>query len=385
MMQGTARSLLLTVLVLSAVACRRTPETTLSSPQPTTTTKAQSPARAPATSPAMQSQLGVYRGSAGANGPAKVNAFSQWMGRRTLWAEDFMDNSSWDSIAMPNWQTGPWEKWVAERAGRRLVLSVPMLPGPWDQSGPTAGTLGLHHSVSFADGAKGDYDKYFKMLARNLVAHHLANAILRLGWEFNGGWYTWRAQGQSRLFITYWRRIVTTMRSVPGASRLQFCWNPTVSYVQFPAAQAWPGRKYVNYIGVDVYDQSWLRGTYPFPTHATPAIILLRQKAAWQGIYSGNQGLLYWAGFAKQHRVALAIPEWGVDNRSDGHGGLDDPYFIRQMHKFMTDPAHHVAFDVYFDYRAPDGDHQLSPGLSGWRTQFPRSAAAFRKLFAWSR
>lgn len=92
---------------------------------------------------------------------------------------------------------------------------------------------------------------------------------MRPGWEFNGGWYAWAAKGNAKEFAEYWRQIVTTMRAVPGAKGLTFCWNPTLGDQDFPADEAWPGDKYVDYVGVDVYDECWNKDTYPWPATAT--------------------------------------------------------------------------------------------------------------------
>ena len=45
-----------------------------------------------------------------------------------------------------------------------------------------------------------------------------ANAILRLGWEFNGTWYPWAVTDPTDAadFAAYFRNIVTAMRLVPG-------------------------------------------------------------------------------------------------------------------------------------------------------------------------
>ena len=52
------------------------------------------------------------------------------------------------------------------------------------------------------------------------------------------------------------------------------------------------------------------------------------------------------------------------------------------MRAFIADSANRVAFHCYFDVKAPDGDHQLSPGKDGKeKTSFPKSAAKFRALF----
>lgn len=56
------------------------------------------------------------------------------------------------------------------------------------------------------------------------------------------------------------------------------------------------------------------------------------------------------------------------------------------MHAFICDPANNVAFHCYFDVQAPDGRHQLSPGVDGnEQTPFPRSATLFKQLFGRSK
>ena len=187
--------------------------------------------------------------------------------------------------------------------------------------------------------------------------------MVRLGWEFNGGWYAWRAGGDPAAFAAYWREVVKTMRAVPGSKGLRFCWNPALGWQQFPAEKAWPGDDWVDVVGVDAYDDSWLKDTYPFPEGAGRAEVEARRRAVWNKVLlNGDHGLKFWRDFAVVHKRPFAVPEWGVDRRSGGHGGLDNPYFIEQMHAFFTAPANGVYFHCYFDVQAPDGGHQLSPG-----------------------
>jgi hypothetical protein len=265
-----------------------------------------------------------------------------------------------------------------------------MLVGGWDGKGPTRG-MGAGKPVSLVEGATGAYNDYYKMLATKLVEQGLGNSIIRLGQEFNGGWYTWRASVNPQAYAAYWRQIVTTMRSVPGTEKLEFCWNPAMGWQQFPADQAWPetdkdGKylgNYVDYVGLDLYDDSWMANTYPWPEGTSDADIAARQNTVWKSVLlDGQFGLNFWKKFASDHKKKFALPEWGVSQRSDKHGGLDNPQFIENMYKFITDPANDVAFHVYFDVWAPDGNHQLSPGES-WDsvTKFPKSAAKFRELF----
>ena len=55
------------------------------------------------------------------------------------------------------------------------------------------------------------------------------DAILRLGWEFNGTWYPWSVTNRTDAahFVGYFRHIVSTMRAVPGAD-FRFVWNADV-------------------------------------------------------------------------------------------------------------------------------------------------------------
>jgi hypothetical protein len=329
--------------------------------------------------------LAVYRwGAANPNGGAGANsAFATWIGRKVVWAEDFEPTDRWDgNIDGGNWQLGEWSTWKAAVPGRRLVLSVPLLPGAWNRSGPSTGD-GAGKPVSFKAGANGDYNSHFQALAQHLVQYHLADSILRLGWEFNGGWYTWRVDKDTTDFAAYWRQIVKAMRAVPGAEKLKFCFNPAMGWLSGPAENAWPGDDYVDIVGLDVYDDSWQPGTYPWPADASAAEIQARREKVWNTvILNGNHGLTFWRDFARAHHKPFSIPEWGVDNRNDGHGGQDSPYFIEQMHRFITNPANNVYFDCYFDVQAGDGHHQLSPGIKGTEvTQFPEAAARFKALF----
>jgi hypothetical protein len=333
------------------------------------------------TQPASAPHLAAYRWVA-PKGPANVDAYGQWLGYPEIWAEDFDATETWDNIENPGWLLKPWSKWVQARSGRRMLLGIPMLVGGWDRSGPKQG-IDAHTKVSLEAGAAGEYDKHYRVLAKNLVAQHLENSVIRLGWEFNGGWYVWRGSNNPKAWAEYFRHIVTAMRSVPGADKLTFCWNPLLGWQQFPAEQAWPGDTYVDVLGIDAYDESWDPDTYPIPKDATAHDIELRQKRTWNSVtYYGSHGLRFWQRFAQAHHKPIGICEWGVNDRPDGHGGGDDPYYVEQMHQFIIDPANDVQFESYFDVRAPDGNHQLSPGLKGDEaTEFPRSAAKFRELF----
>ena len=60
---------------------------------------------------------------------------------------------------------------------------------------------------------------------------------------------------------------------------------------------------------------------------------------------------------------------------SDGHGGGDNPYFVEQMFRFVSDPANQVAYFIYFEHDARDGEHRLTGG------RFTNASSTFRGSF----
>lgn len=240
---------------------------------------------------------------------------------------------------------GPWQG-----TGYRLVLAVPIIP-----------TRGGTPIATLAGGAAGDYDAQYTTLARTLVSYGQADAVIRPGWEFNGTWYPWsvNSAADAANYAAYFRHIVDAMRAVPGTD-FQFAWNPTAGASSVPLTEAYPGNAYVDYIGLDLYDQVW----------GVPQVPAL----AWAQYQSEPNGLRWLAAFAAAHHKDMALPEWGVALRSDGHGLGDDPAFVRSVATWIA--THDVAFTSYFEFDASDGDHDLRDG------QFPRSLAAFRHAFA---
>jgi len=326
--------------------------------------------------------MGLYGWGLGAGVSISHIAYTQsWLNRsNSLWAEDFFDYSSWANLEGPNWALNPAKGWHSDNPNGYYVVTVGMLPGSGNT--PLSGT-------SLANGAAGNYNANFATLAQNLVAYGLADhTIIRLGHEFTGNWYPWKVTSDADAlnFAAYFRNIVTAMKAVPGAANVKFCWNGNNGWTSYPVGDAYPGDAYVDYVGVDIYDQSWglnnSSDTYPYPVGDTPADMLVRQQKAWTGYAgTGNAGLAWWKNFAASHSKPLAIPEWGITSRSDGHGGLDNTYYMQQMYNFIQDPANNVAWHMYFDVNAGDGGHQLTQLPGGGATAFPNAAALFRQLF----
>jgi hypothetical protein len=326
--------------------------------------------------------LGAYLGP-GANGTARLGQWQAWSGAPARYGIDFLPADSWQTISGPGWLLSAWRG-----AGRKLVLSVPMLPVPPGAASPGTGSpgaaslgigsppgFGSPGVASLAGCGSGQNDATWRALAANLVAQRLTDTIVRPGWEFNGDWYAWSANGQQNAYTACFRRLVHVMRSVPG-QHFRFLWNPAIGALSFPAEQAWPGRSYVDIIGVDLYDMSWQPQTYPVPTDATAAQRAARAEAVWQELEAGDHGLAFWVRFAARHGVDLALPEWGLVSGVDGHGGDDDPAFVRHVIDFVRQPANRVHFALYFDVDTESARHRVSTP----DTAFPRAARLLSQL-----
>ncbi len=260
------------------------------------------------------SVIGVY---GGAGQVSRVLAVEQHLGVRSMYAMDFLDGSSWSTISDPGWLLKVWG-----HTGFKMVWGVDMLPGS---------------GASLAVGATGAYNKWFKLLAQRFVAGGQGSSLIRLGWEFNGGWFPWRANHQATAFVEYWRQIVNTMRSVPGA-HFRFEWNPTRGDLGVgPLSQYYPGNRYVDVIGLDVYDIEW--GHYPGAV------------AEWNHMLTQSYGLDWLASFGAAHGKPISFPEWGLGWGNGGNGpagGGDNAYFVQHMAQFIS--THNVANAMAWDW-----------------------------------
>lgn len=316
--------------------------------------------------------LAFYRGAPGSTDPGKagsgIDLVSAWLGRNITMAIDFNPDATWTDIEGNNWQFGPWGTWVNAQPGRQLDFAVSPIPA-------TGGTL--------AECATGAYNSHWTKLGQNLVSHQLSNTDVRFGWEMNGTWFRWSAVGKEASFIGCYQQFVTTMRAVPN-SNFSYTWNPNGGgYTSTSISTMYPGDSYVDSIGVDTYDQSYAANTYPYPSPCDATCILTHQTNAWNSILSSqNAGLNSFVSFATAHNKPLVIPEWGVFTRADGHGGLDDPYYIQKMHDFINTATNRVAWYAYFDFNASDGDHRISQVPTNLVLPFPNSSTKFKALFA---
>jgi hypothetical protein len=267
---------------------------------------------------------------------ASITDHEAWLGRSMSHVGAYAAKTTW-----ANFDRSSFKQWTG--SGKELVVGVPMLM--------------VNEPGTLAQGASGRYDVHFRRLAERLVREGHPTAILRVGWEFNGGWFPWRADRDPKAFASYWRRIVTTMRSVPGAQGLRFDWNPGHGPRFVPVA-AYPGDAYVDVIGMDVYDRTW-GDRFKDPS------------ARWSDYLNRPYGLQWLRDFADTRGTPVSFPEWGVTRQHVAGVNPDNPGFIRGMADFIR--TSNVEYHLYFNVNAHDGDFRL--------TTFPQSALAYQSAF----
>jgi hypothetical protein len=282
--------------------------------------------------------MGVYKG-AGCEGAGRLPRYEGVIGRKLDSVTDFFAANSWPSLlSSANWALGCWQN-----KPYKMMIGIPLTV----------------NGTPLAAVAAGKQDDQFRKLGAMLVAKGQANAILRLGWEFNGGWYPWSAGKDPSSLKPAFRHVVGVLRSTPG-QRFQIAWNPSLGAGVSPPETFWPGDDVVDVIGLDIYNQSWRK------QDADP-------KLRWQGYLTANYGLNWLAAFAPAHNKPIVIPEWGTGTRPDGHGWGDDPQFIHNMAAWMR--AHNVIAQNYWDFTASDYDATMSAG------KFPQALAAYQAEF----
>jgi Glycosyl hydrolase family 26 len=290
--------------------------------------------------------LGVYAGS---GDPSAVSDFSSTLGDQPRYAMDFLDGSSWSTITQSGY---PYSAWAGK--GYTMIWGVDMLPNSYAPNSNANASGGSCYGLT--QEAAGSFNSYFATVATNMVAAGFGDSIVRLGWEFNGGWFPWAANGCASAFVGAFQQVVTAMRSVAGQS-FTFEWNPTRGDLGVgDLANYYPGDAYVDFVGLDVYDVEW--ATYP------------GMPREFSYMETQTYGLNWLANFAAQHDKPMVFPEWGlgwgscsasgqaVSTSNNQVCGGDDSYFINLSAEWFA--THNVAEATFWD----DGSSSVDRGAN---------------------
>ncbi|WP_157251483.1 glycoside hydrolase family 26 protein [Nonomuraea typhae] len=277
--------------------------------------------------------LGVFTGSDG-RGTTRLAEFERWLGRDVTVGRTYIPGETWAAFLGPDFILKPWTRWRAEKPGRVLAINVPMVaPNEGGLSDPSVAVL-------LNAGANGAFDLTFRQLADRLVAEGAGDSIIVLGWEMNGTTYSSRCAPDPVAWKTYWRRIVTAMRAVPG-QKFRFDFTAARGRDAIPWTQCYPGDDVVDIIGLDSYDQPPADG--------------------FRDYVSQPYGLQHHADFAAAHGKPMSFPEWGLFRYGDR------PQYVRGMLDWIG--KHNVVYHSLSDY-CPHGVWQCAAN--------PRSADGYR-------
>ena len=251
-------------------------------------------------------QSGVYVGS----DPVAFTAYAKWFGHKPGNVLNYLNNDSWSGFdSSIGWATGLWKN-----SGTSNIWSVPLTV--W--------------GTSLEQVATGAFNDHFLKAAQGLAQTKPSsdgNIYVRVGWEFNGSWMPWAAAGHEKAFIKSFQNLVDTFRSVSG--KFKFVWDTTNDGGNMNPEKAYPGDKYVDVIGTDVYYDIQWDG--------------INAAKAFQGEVTRAYGLQWQQDFAAAHGKGTAVSEWGIATDNAG------PY-IQAMTKWMSD--HNMVFENYWDSNA---------------------------------
>jgi hypothetical protein len=270
-------------------------------------------------------------------------------------------------------QAGGWKDFGPGKPS--MVVSVPLAFGGFTPTQAVAKD-GLEMA------AEGKYDLAYRYLAHSMVSAGYPDSIIRLGWEFDGNWMPWTAQGNAAAYVAAYRHVHDVLAAVsPG---FRFDWTSAGGYESVPRAgtyqwqgamdwtDAYPGDAYVDIVGVDLYDENQGQaydqstGTWKDPA------------AVWR--YESTP-LTVVRDFAIAHYKQVSYPEWGLSDGGSvaaGDNGGDNPAFVQGMADWFaslprTGPGS-LAYQSYFQGTTQtDGIHAIG--------HFPKSYRLFRTLF----
>ncbi|MER7054751.1 glycosyl hydrolase [Streptomyces sp. NPDC000351] len=297
---------------------------------------APAPGAAPGAAAGSSPAFGAYL-DYGTRGVARMAQLSHWLGGADLRVgHTYLPGDRWSNIEGAPGFLDVWADWRTSEPDRMLVLNVPMM----ERNEKGVGDDEVRELLR--QGAAGRFDHHFRALAERLVELNVPDTVLVLGWEMNGITYTHRCGPDPEAWKTYWNRIVTTMRAVPG-QKFRFDFTPSRGRDAVPWTRCYPGDATVDIIGMDAYDQP--RGM------------------SFDEQVREPYGLQAHVDFAKAHGKPISYPEWGLFRNGD------NAEYMRRMLAWMDE--HEPVYNTVTDY-CPHGVWQCDDN--------PRSTAVYRSV-----
>lgn len=293
----------------------------------------------------------AWRSGASGDGVAS-GAFGRWRGTPVTiggtWNDTYAAQPAQSTLTMPT----EWGRW-------RLDLD------------DAVGAIFKSRGESWRAAARGAYDQRWRRALqrmRSAWGSRPGTLFLRFAHEFNGDWTDWSVSGgEVRDFVTAWRRFRGLQRSIMPRARLVFCPNDgSATRQRLDWRKAFPGKQYVDVMGVDSYNQE------PFVRSAAA----FTRKSLARDRYGAPMGVEQHRRFAASVGLPLAVPEWST-NADAGDGAA----FVRAFHNWMAahagTGAGSVLYEIQFNVGSYGGGRfRLFPS-----TRMPLAAAAYAAAF----
>lgn len=339
--------------------------------------------------------LGAYLFDPNSTDPAseawfenQFNTFSAAMGATPQYMDAFTDYyvdwSQWVPI-----QDGMARSWAASPVLRGVtpVMTIPMATtSDWNNADQV-----------YKDIIAGKHDDVFVGLINSWKKVGYVTVDARIGPEMNGTFEPWY-MGSDPATVADWtaafRHIADLVHSVPGIT-VRTVWNPAdLNYTAQPTKSAYPGDKYVDVIGADVYSVMFPPQLYDWHKNDGTVDTSLQQwfsdpvnrehywsnpdATQWNpnGYDPSQWGFKQVLAFAAAHNKSLGIAETGAGGNGTSTGPIDDPDFPKWLYEQLSQPgAPKVDYVNIWDITPGDGNWEFTNGTK------PLEAAAWRQYF----
>ncbi len=312
------------------------------------------PATTAAAHPRPPLPLGVYVGNPNgsdaadeAQFEADFTSFTAALGAAPSYIDAYVD----DTQTVANWPgNASWQAWSNAQSPVAQSL-IPVIGLPIASTNAAAASP----DAQFQAFAAGTYDTEIAGIVTAWQAQGFTTLFLRVGWEMNvqGPTYAGDTAQSQADWVAAFQHIAKIARATAAALhiKIRIIWNPgTTNYSNASATGAlYPGDKYVDDIGVDIYADMYPYSDYSYPAYydwdtgqedSTVAQFIADPinrahywtypaATKWANDSSGghSQSFLSLAAFAQLHNKRLVIPECGAGNSNAGTDVTDDPTF----------------------------------------------------------
>ncbi|HEY0204778.1 MAG TPA: carbohydrate-binding domain-containing protein [Acetobacteraceae bacterium] len=351
--------------------------------------------------------LGAYLGnpdnSSAANEAtyeAHYTSFSQLMGAAPQYLTTFVDQNQ----AISQWVGN--SQWAASSAAASADArsQTPVIALPLNSNAPGSATP----DQQFQAFASGQYDNVIQGIVKAWAQAGFSNQVFRPGWEMNlqGPNYAGDSAESQADWVKAFQHVSTVLHQAAAANgvNVQVVWNPNATNYSNAEATAnlYPGDKYVDVIGADMYSDM-----YPFSDGTNPAtyhdwhtgasdtsVAQFIADPVNRAHYWSNPAATVWSSdssnghsqsltsliqFAEQHGKPFAVPETGAGNSNGGTDVSDDaafPQWLAQQLTAAQAAGEKIAFVNLWDSNG-GGNYEFSHASDGK----PTEAAAWAKYF----